>query len=133
VAYDNPGNGTDQHKTEGEVIINLISDEHRFVLMVDQSSDEAYEHRDDILRSLQEVTGTIPIIEKIQAKRTQDSNGQTIVDTEKTDVWFVLTNVTDYSLVGRRSNGGETVIWSKLKTIKQSMGTKGVIFDGFRD
>ncbi|CAH1795188.1 unnamed protein product [Owenia fusiformis] len=131
VAYDNPGNGTDKHKTEGEVIINLISDEHRFVLMVDESSDEAYEHRDVILRSLQEETGMIPIIEKIQAKRTQD-NGRTTVDTEKTDVWFVLTNVTDYSLVGRDSNVVQTIIESKLKLIEQSMAKKGVFIDGIR-
>ena len=98
LARDNP-NGI-SHVTKIPLIVNIISSEHRMVIVVEGSTPDKVKLRErDIIEIAQEISNLIIGIEKITPHRFLLPNGTMDTDYTATDVWFYAVDpITDHIL-----------------------------------
>lgn len=90
-ARDNPNASSDYHEIEAPVVVNLISDEHRLVLVIgDAKPDVVQTKLDTITHVIQEQSDLIVGIEKLSSRKFISGNGTLETDNAATDVLFYV-------------------------------------------
>ncbi|KAK7080227.1 hypothetical protein SK128_015764 [Halocaridina rubra] len=88
LARDNNREGdSPSHTTAVSVIINKVQNHHRLVLVVENSTEEIKNKREELIKILQEHSNQLIGIEKIESRRYV-GNGTIVTDARAADVWF---------------------------------------------
>lgn len=91
IAKDNPNSTTDTHEVTAPLIINTITQSNLLVLVIgDAKPDVVSTKIDTITAIVEEQTGLIMGIDKLQSREYFGPNGTLEIDSAATDVWFYL-------------------------------------------
>ncbi|XP_041363172.1 uncharacterized protein LOC121378881 isoform X2 [Gigantopelta aegis] len=90
IAKDKPVDSEPNH-SKAPIIVNLIEDYNRFVIVIEHSkAGDIIARQEDIKILLQEELGYLVIIEKIHGKQTINKEENINIETDSTDIVFVL-------------------------------------------
>ena len=88
-AKDNPNSTNNSNVAEAPVIVNLIGPDHFLILTVENASPESLQKdRAKIARVIEEKSGLLIEIEKIDSRRLLSVNNTIEVRHHDADVWF---------------------------------------------
>uniref|UniRef100_T1JF59 Cadherin domain-containing protein n=1 Tax=Strigamia maritima TaxID=126957 RepID=T1JF59_STRMM len=98
-ARDRPDDPTEFLSSVAQLIVNLLEDHHRIVLVLSTTSpDNAVEMKSQIIDFLQERSGLIIGIEKVDVRRLASANATTL-DSRGSDITFYAVDPASYRLV----------------------------------
>lgn len=91
LARDNPNGTTEYNEISSHLIINLITQLNELILVIgDAQPDTVATKLDTIIQVIQDQTGLIVGIVKLNAREIINANGTLETDESATDVWFYL-------------------------------------------
>ncbi|PSN56931.1 Cadherin-99C [Blattella germanica] len=86
---DNPNSSYDSFTTEAKVVINLIADNNRLILVIDDAKPLTIQHETQrVIDTLEDNTNLVIGVEKVAVKQYLGDNGTIESDPSGTDVWF---------------------------------------------
>ena len=89
-ARDNP-NSSDYNQVEAPLVVNLISSVNRMVLEIGDAKPDVVANKIDVVTSvIQEQSGLVVGIEKLNVREFVGENGTLESDPAGTDVWFYV-------------------------------------------
>ena len=104
-AKDNPNSTNNSNIVEAPVIVNLFGPEHFLVLTVEDVSPEALQKdRAKMARVIEDKTGLLVEIEKIEPRRLLTANNTIEVRYHDADVWFYAIDPDGEAIVSRNSS-----------------------------
>lgn len=88
-ARDNPNATVDYNTVEAPLIVNLIGRLNRLILAIgDAKPDEVASKIDTVTQVIQEQSGLIIGVEKLNVREFVGENGTLEIDPAGTDIWF---------------------------------------------
>ncbi|KAG8256727.1 hypothetical protein J6590_063040 [Homalodisca vitripennis] len=88
-ARDNPAAPNDYNVVKTEVVVNLIEDQSRLILVVDdKAAGEVQGQQDTLVSLLQQQAGLIVGVERVSARQYTKDNITLETDQASTDLWF---------------------------------------------
>ncbi|KAK9736572.1 Cadherin domain [Popillia japonica] len=101
VARDNPNATIDYNSIEAPLIINLINRVNRLILAIgDAKPDDVASKVDVVAQIIQEQSGLIIGVEKLNVREFVGENGTLEVDPAGTDIWFYVEKLNVREFVG---------------------------------
>ncbi|PNF18966.1 hypothetical protein B7P43_G12884 [Cryptotermes secundus] len=111
---DNPDSSYDSFTVEAPVVINLISDQNRLILVIDDAKPKTIQHETNGLVDIMEDNTNLVIgIEKVAVKQYLGDNGTIEQDNSGTDVWFYAIDPDTDKILDRNSTRIQRSILSK--------------------
>lgn len=88
-AKDNPNSTNNSNVVEAPVIVNLVGPDNFLILTIENASPESLQKdRSKIARIIEDKTGLLIEIEKIDSRRSLSVNNTIEVQHHDSDVWF---------------------------------------------
>lgn len=113
-ARDNPNAKTDFNSVDAELIINLISEINRMILVIgDAKPDVLAIKTDTIIHAIQDQTGLIVAVEKLNTREYIGENGTLEVDPLGSDIWFYVIDPRTDSILPANDSIVERLIFDK--------------------
>lgn len=123
---DNPNSSSDSFTAEAPVVINLISDQNRLILVIDDAKPETIQHETNKLVDIMEgITNLVVGIEKVTVKQYLGDNGTLEQDNSGTDVWFYVIDPETEKILDRNSTRIQRSIVSKDAVSKITVDVTG--------
>ncbi|KAF5307334.1 hypothetical protein FQR65_LT07051 [Abscondita terminalis] len=113
-ARDHPNGTSDYNEVEAPLVVNLISQPNRMVLVVgDAKPDVIATKLDVIIQIIQDHTGFVVGVEKLNAREFIGENGTLEVDPTGTDVWFYVVDPNTDSILSVNDSEVQKNIFEK--------------------
>lgn len=91
IAKDNPNSTIDSHEVSAPLIINTITQSNILVLVIGDAKPDVVSTKLDLITAVvEEQTGLIMGIDKLQSREYFGPNGTLEIDPAATDIWFYL-------------------------------------------
>ncbi|XP_052262784.1 protocadherin Fat 4-like [Dreissena polymorpha] len=90
MAKDNPGQTTTQNSINGEIVVYLVEDKHRFVAVMPGQPQDYANRIEPFRQAIQNKTSYICLIESVQHRTVKAGPDEVTTSTTGTDITFVL-------------------------------------------
>ncbi|XP_069688978.1 cadherin-99C isoform X2 [Periplaneta americana] len=124
--WDNPNSPDNSFTAEVPVVINLIGDQNRLILVIDDAKPETITHETSRLVDVMEDDTNLVIgVEKVAAKLYVGDNGTIEQDPVGTDVWFYAVDPDTDKILDRNSTRIQRSILNKDAISKITVDVTG--------
>ncbi|XP_014216092.1 cadherin-99C [Copidosoma floridanum] len=127
-ARDNPNSTNNSNVAEAPVIVNLFRPDNYFVLTIQNASPESLlKDRAKIARILEDNTGFLIEIEKIDSRRTLSVNNTIEVRHHDSDVWFYAVDPKSERILTRNSSVVQRLLFDSEAMTNVTEGLAGLV------